>query len=98
MSDPGSADRESRPDENERASDAGVRDLIKRSLSVEALAQEPPHLLAGVQRRIRKRSRGKFFADGWSTSQSRASYVLAGLITLMLAALAYFALGPWDVR
>jgi len=97
MSDTGDADREDRLDEDEHANDA-VRDLLRRSLAVEALAKQPPHLLTGVQRRIRKRSRGRFFADGWSTSQSRTSYILAGLVTLMMAALAYFALGPWDVR
>ena len=97
MSDTGSADQEGPLEEDERAGDAG-RDLLKRSLSVEALAKEPPHLLSGVQKRIRRRSRGKFFADGWSTSQSRTSYILAGLLTLMMAAIAYFALGPWDVR
>jgi hypothetical protein len=75
-----------------------VRDLVKRALSDEALGGRGPDLLRGVQRRIRKRSRGKFFADGWSTTQSRLGYVLVAFITLLLVAVAYFALSPMDVR
>jgi len=85
------------PDDDEKGSQA-VRDLLKRSLSTESIAAEAPNLLRGVQRRLRRRSRGKFFADGWSTAQSRASYVLVAAVTLLLVALAYFALGPMDVR
>lgn len=79
--------------------EAQVRDLLKRALSNESLGgQGAPDLLAGVQRRIRKRSRGKFFADGWSTGQQRIGYVLVALITLLLVLVAYYALGPVDVR
>jgi hypothetical protein len=72
--------------------------LLKRSLSTDTLAKDAPDLLPGVQRRIRKRSRGKFFGDGWSTTQARTSYVLVGLVTLLLVALAYYALGPMDLH
>jgi hypothetical protein len=76
-----------------------MRELVKRSLATEVLAKDAPDLLRGVQRRIRRRSRGKFFADGWSTTgQSRMGYVLVALVTLLLAAVAYYALGPMDVR
>ena len=78
--------------------EAQVRDLLKRALSNESLGQGAPDLLAGVQRRIRKRSRGKFFADGWSTGQARIGYVLVALVTLLLVLVAYYALGPMDVR
>jgi hypothetical protein len=84
-------------DEDDRSSDA-VRELLKRSLSTDTLAKDAPDLLPGVQRRIRKRSRGKFFGDGWSTTQARTSYVLVGLVTLLLVALAYYALGPMDLH
>jgi hypothetical protein len=84
--------------EDERE-DSAVRDLLKRALSNEALGHgSSPDLLKGVQRRIRRRSRGKFFADGWSTGQARVGYVLVALVTLLLVAMAYFALGPMDVR
>jgi hypothetical protein len=88
---------EANENDREHESDA-VRALVKRALSDEAIAGETPDLLGGVQRRIRKRSRGKFFADGWSTAQSRVGYILVALITLLLVAVAYFALSPMDVR
>lgn len=78
--------------------EAQVRDLLKRALSSESLGQGAPDLLAGVQRRIRKRSRGKFFGDGWSTGQQKIGYVLVALVTLLLVLVAYYALGPMDVR
>jgi hypothetical protein len=78
--------------------EAQVRDLLKRALSNESLEQGAPDLLAGVQRRIRRRSRGKFFGDGWSTGQARIGYVLVALVTLLLVLVAYYALGPMDVR
>ena len=82
----------------EEQDEAQVRDLLKRALSHESMSSDAPDLLAGVQRRIRKRSRGKFFADGWSTGQARIGYVLVALVTLLLVLVAYYALGPMDVR
>ena len=73
-----------------------VSALLKRSLARDE--ENAPDLLVGVQRRIRVRSRGKFFADGWSTTQAHASYALIGLLTLLIAVLAYFALGPTGIR
>ena len=75
---------------------AAIRALLKRTVAAES-AEPTPDLLPGVQRRIRRRSRGKFFADGWSTTQARASYVLAGILTVALAVLAYLALGPMPI-
>jgi hypothetical protein len=83
---------------NDEGEDAVVRDLLKRTMSADAIAQNAPDLLKGVQRRIRRRSRGKFFGDGWSTGQARIGYVLVALVTLLLVAVAYYALGPMDVR
>jgi hypothetical protein len=93
MTNPGDDELEQDP----RARDA-MRQLLKRSLSVEALAKGSPALVAGVQRRIRRRSRGRFFADGWGTTQSRVSYLLVGLMTLSVAVAAYIALSPWGLR
>jgi hypothetical protein len=72
--------------------------LLKRSLDSTEKATPPPQdLLRGVQKRIRVRSRGKFYADGWSTSTSRVSYMLIAALMLLAVALAYFALGPMGV-
>ena len=83
-------------DESVDAEARAMRALLKRSLSRDG--ENAPDLLVGVQRRIRTRSRGKFFADGWSTTQARANYALIGILTLLLAVLAYFALGPMGIR
>ena len=88
-------ERDERDDERD---DERVRSLLKRALATDVVAKDTPDLLQGVQRRIRRRSRGKFFADGWSTGQAKVGYVLIALVTLVLVAVAYFALGPMDVR
>lgn len=87
---------EPREPSEEESDDELVRSLLKRTLATDV--KDAPDLLQGVQRRIRRRSRGKFFADGWSTGQARVGYVLIALVTLVLVAVAYFALGPMDVR
>jgi hypothetical protein len=87
--------QETHDDERE---DEAMRGLLKRALATEVVAKDAPDLLHGVQRRIRRRSRGKFFADGWSTGQAKIGYVLVALVTLVLVAVAYFALGPMDIR
>jgi hypothetical protein len=83
---------------DEERDDEAVRGLLKRALATDVVAKDTPDLLKGVQRRIRKRSRGKFFADGWSTGQAKLGYVLIALVTLVLVAVAYFGLGPIDVK
>jgi hypothetical protein len=95
MTEPDEPKDEQRDDEGD---DELVRNLLKRTMATDVVAKNAPDLLHGVQRRIRRRSRGKFFADGWSTGQAKVGYVLIALVTLVLVALAYFALGPMDVR
>jgi hypothetical protein len=90
------AERVDTSDAEDAADARAMRALLKRSLARDV--ENAPDLLAGVQRRIRTRSRGKFFADGWSTTQARASYALIGMLTLLLVVLAYLVLGPIDVR
>jgi hypothetical protein len=85
-------------DAAEEKDDDAIRALLKQSLV--AKKPEPPsegEFLRGVQKRIRTRSRGKFYADGWSTSSSRVSYMLVAAAMLVIIALAYFALGPMGV-
>jgi hypothetical protein len=73
-----------------------MRALLKRSSPA---PHTPPDLLPGVQRRIRRRSRGKFFSDAWSTgTDSRTTWTMIALVTLLLVALAYYALGPMALR
>ena len=43
---------------------------------------------------LRKRSKGKFYGDGWSTSQSKVSYILVAGIMLVTIVAVYLAMGP----
>ena len=75
-----------------------VRDLLRA-----ALEPPPPRpkedavLLKGVQRRLRQRSKGKFYADGWSTSRSpRSTYLVTSIFMLLLIAFVFLVLIPWS--
>jgi hypothetical protein len=83
---------------DEELDDELVRNLLKRTLAIDIVAKDAPDLLDGVQGRIRRRSRGKFYGDGWSTGQTKIGYVLVALVTLLLVVAAYFVLGPMDMR
>jgi hypothetical protein len=72
-----------------------VRELLRSALAPPRGAVAP-ELLRGVQRKIRTRSRGKFYGDGWSTARSpRSTYLITSLLMLLLMALVYFTLIPW---
>lgn len=75
-----------------------VRDLLRA-----ALEPPPPKpkdetiLLKGVQRRLRVRSKGKFYSDGWSTSRSpRSTYLVTSIFMLLLIAFVFLVLVPWS--
>jgi hypothetical protein len=71
-----------------------VRELLRGALQPPPAA--PPNLLRGVQRRLRTRSRGKFYADGWSTARSpRSLYLATSLVMLALIAFVFLVLIPW---
>lgn len=74
-----------------------VRDLLRAAL--EPPAPKPKQdavLLKGVQRRLRVRSKGKFYADGWSTSRSpRSTYLVTSIFMLLLIAFVFLVLIPW---
>ena len=57
-----------------------------------------PDVLGGVQEKIRQRSKGKFFADGWSTQRGpRSTYVVTSLLMLVLVIAMYLALTPGGI-
>ena len=71
-----------------------VRELLRGALRPPQAA--PPNLLRGVQRRLRTRSRGKFYGDGWSTTQSpRSTYLMTSILMLALIAFVFLVLVPW---
>jgi hypothetical protein len=90
-----SAEEEIIPDDRE--SDPAMRALLQRATKKIESDQPAPDLLAGVQRKIRKRSRGKFFADGWSTTNMHINFALIAFVMLSIILIAYVALGPTGI-
>ena len=82
---------EREPDSEESAQES-VRSILRRA----KIRRHPEvDLLQGVQRRIRERSRGRFYADGWSRRTSPTStYVVTSLLMLIILLLVYFVLLP----
>jgi hypothetical protein len=105
------SDEPDEPKDIDEQESPALKALLKRSLAVpgEDPAAEPGRagasapttaddaLLRGVQSKLRKRSRGKFYADGWSTTQSRVNYALVALIMLVTIVAVYLALGPMGI-
>jgi len=60
-------------------------------------AEKDRALLLAVQKKLRQRSKGKFYADGWSTTQSRMNYGLIAGIMLVVIVAVYLALGPMGI-
>ncbi len=83
--------------------DDAMKKLLKRSLGGDepglaggpsAAGDAPVSMLPAVQKKLRERSKGKFYSDGWSTSQSKVSYILVAVVMLLVIAICYFAMGP----
>ncbi|EYF06268.1 Hypothetical protein CAP_2146 [Chondromyces apiculatus DSM 436] len=81
-------------DEEPMLDEVDVRELLRGAL--QPPAEVPRDMLRGVQRRIRHRSRGKFYADGWSTTRSpRSVYLTTSILMLVLIAFVLLVLIPW---
>lgn len=85
--------------ELDSVSEQRIKDLL-RGVANDELAkgavQPSSDLLAGVQQKLRVRSGGKFYEEGWSTARHGpiATYFITSLIMLAILALAYFVLQP----
>ena len=81
-------------DELDESGSDSLRDLLRGA----AAQDEPPmpDVLSGVQRKIRVRSRGKYFADVWSTSRQPpiSTYLVTSVVMLAIAAFVYVVLSP----
>ena len=96
MTDPGHEELEGpeAPDAPEAAEgENSLRSMLRGALREEG---PPPNVLAGVQKKIRERSRGKFYADGWSTAKHppRSTYLITSLLMLTVLGLSYALLSP----
>lgn len=72
-----------------------LRSLIRGALNEDA-GPDVDNVLAGVQRKLRQRSGGKFYADGWSTSQAPpvSTYLVTSALMLVVVLVIYAVLGP----
>ena len=101
------AARESEPEDMSQAADsaltsadleqeeqASIRDLLRGTLPAEDAV--PADMLRGVQRKLRQRSRGKFYGDGWSTSKQPpvGTYLVTSLVMLAVLFLVWAVLSP----
>jgi len=92
----GPGDSEAEPVEGQdlpSEGDDSLRSMLRGALREEGPA---PDVLAGVQKKIRERSRGKFYADGWSTARHPPlnTYLITSLLMLAVLGLAYALLSP----
>jgi hypothetical protein len=101
MSDPGTdpgTDASHDLESSEAAATPHEPDESLRSMLRGALREEepPPNVLAGVQKRIRERSKGKFYADGWSTAKHPPlnTYLVTSLLMLAILGVSYALLSP----
>jgi hypothetical protein len=93
---PGGASKLDEEDMDEGAFDeVDLREMMRQALERPPQGA-PPDLLRGVQRRLRTRSRGKFYGDGWSTARApRSTYLTTSLLMLVLLAFVFLVLIPW---
>lgn len=73
--------------------DDAFRSLLRGALSPEGPA---PDVLKGFQAKVRARSGGKFYADGWSTARHAPTntYLITSLLMLAALGLIYALLRP----
>ena len=87
-------DREAESPELDSAAVRSVRDLLRGAAEQD---EEPvPDVLRGVQRKIRERSGGKYFADGWSTARQPpiSTFLVTSLVMLTIVVIVYLVLRP----
>jgi len=84
------------PAEGSSLDDVDVRDLLRGALRPPP-GSVAPELLHGVQRKLRQRSRGKFYGDGWSTAASpKSTYLVTSALMLVLIIIVAVLLIPWE--
>lgn len=87
---------EDEEEDYEGLDDADVKDLLRGAMRPPPGAVAP-RILPGVQQKLRVRSRGKFYGDGWSTAQSpRSTYLITSVLMLLLVLVVFAVLVPWS--
>ena len=85
---------ESPQGKGEELEDQQMREMIREALDREP--SRPPDVLGGVQRKIRERSGGRFYDDGWSTTRHApvATYMVTSAVMLAIVLAIYAILRP----
>jgi nitric oxide reductase large subunit len=80
-------------DRDSDVSGRAVRELVRGALTD---SEDVPDLTRGFQRKIRVRSGGKFYTDGWSTAKHppRSTYLVTSLLMLVVLLVIYALLAP----
>jgi hypothetical protein len=70
-----------------------MRSIVRGALRGEG---EAPDVLAGFQKKMRERSHGKFYADGWSTARHAPvnTYFVTSLLMVLALGVIYALLSP----
>jgi hypothetical protein len=91
MNEPG--DDKLDPSEAAHEPEDSLRSMLRGALREEGPA---PDVLAGVQKKLRERSKGKFYADGWSTAKHPPlnTYLITSLLMLAVLVISYALLSP----
>lgn len=86
-------DRQTEPEEAE-ADDSEVRSWVKGALA--DVSAPKVDVLGGVQKKLRERSGGKFYADLWSTAKEppTATFLVTSLLMLAMVLVLYAVLAP----
>jgi hypothetical protein len=81
----------SKTDAPETDDDDRLRSLVRGALRADG---DAPDVLAGVQKKLRERSGGKFYGDGWSTSRNppEFTYLVTGILILVALVVIYLFL------
>jgi hypothetical protein len=96
-------DSEMSEPELDHAAEQRIKDLLRDVAEEEVAtgaAHPPRDLLLGVQHKLRVRSGGKFYEEGWSTARHGpiVTYLITSLLMLAVIVLAYIVLQPLSGR
>ncbi len=82
------------PGSESEEDDGSMRALLRGAFEEEEEPQPRSDVLRGVQDKLRKRSGGKFYADGWSTARHppTMTYLWTSVIMLAVVVVAYAVL------
>ena len=94
MSEPRDPELPAEAEHEQEGTEQAVRAMLRGARG--GAEEELPDLILGVQQKLRVRSGGKFYADGWSTAKHPplATYLITSLMMLFVLVVIYALLAP----